>query len=123
MRIGILGSGLMGGKLGTLLARAEHEVVFSYARSREKLATLAREAGSKARPGTVGEAVRDTDAVLLAVHWSRLEDVLAQSGDNLSGKLLISCSLPMNDDDTALVIAHNSSGAEALSARVPEARV
>ena len=37
MRIGILGSGLMGGKLGTLLARAGHEVVFSYARSEVKL--------------------------------------------------------------------------------------
>lgn len=37
MRVGILGSGLMGGKLGTLFARAGHEVVFSYARSKEKL--------------------------------------------------------------------------------------
>ena len=34
MRVGILGSGLMGGKLGTIFARAGHEVVFSYARSR-----------------------------------------------------------------------------------------
>jgi predicted dinucleotide-binding enzyme len=31
MRIGILGSGLMGGKLGTIFARAGHDVVFSYA--------------------------------------------------------------------------------------------
>jgi len=37
MRIGILGSGLMGGKLGTIFARAGHEVVFSYARSEQKL--------------------------------------------------------------------------------------
>jgi 8-hydroxy-5-deazaflavin:NADPH oxidoreductase len=29
MRIGILGSGLMGGKLGTILARAGHDVVLS----------------------------------------------------------------------------------------------
>ena len=122
MRIGIVGSGLMGGKLGTLFARAGHEVVFSYARSHEKLATLARDAGGKARAGTVREAVRDADAVLLAVHWSRLEDVLAQSGD-LSGALLVSCSLPMNENDTALVVAHSSSGAEALAARVPQARV
>src|SRR5690242_4821102 len=49
MRIGILGSGLMGGKLGTLFARAGHEVTFSYARSEEKLKTLAQEA--KARYG------------------------------------------------------------------------
>ena len=41
MRIGILGSGLMGGKLGTLLARPGHDVVFSYARSRKKLEMLA----------------------------------------------------------------------------------
>ena len=37
MRIGILGSGLMGGELGTIFARAGHEVVFSYARSNDKL--------------------------------------------------------------------------------------
>jgi hypothetical protein len=42
MRIGILGSELMGGKLGMLFARAGHEVVFSYARSKEKLKRLAR---------------------------------------------------------------------------------
>lgn len=35
MRIGILGSGLMGGKLGTIFARAGHEVVFSCAQQRE----------------------------------------------------------------------------------------
>jgi len=36
MRLGILGSGLMGGKLGTILARAGHEVVFSYSHSERK---------------------------------------------------------------------------------------
>jgi predicted dinucleotide-binding enzyme len=49
MRIGILGSGLMGGKLGTLFARAGHEVVFSYARHQEKLKRLAKGAGGRAR--------------------------------------------------------------------------
>ena len=37
MRVGILGSGLMGAELGTIFARAGHEVVFSYARSERKL--------------------------------------------------------------------------------------
>jgi len=50
MRSGILGSGLMGGKLGTLFARAGHDVVFSYARSDQKLKRLAREANGNARP-------------------------------------------------------------------------
>ena len=70
MRIGILGSGLMGGKLGTILARAGHDVVFSYSRSTQKLQRLADEAG--ARAGTPAEAVKDADAIVLAVHWTRV---------------------------------------------------
>jgi predicted dinucleotide-binding enzyme len=67
MRVGILGSGLMGGKLGTLFARAGHDVVFSYARSRQKLRRLARDAGRNARAGTPQEAAQDADVLLLAV--------------------------------------------------------
>ena len=122
MRVGILGSGLMGGKLGTIFAGAGHEVVFSYARSNQKLERLAREAKGKARPGTPREAAQEADAVLLAVHWSRIDDVLNQAGD-LSGKVIVTCSLPMNDDDTELVVAHSSSGAETLARRLPKARV
>jgi len=122
MRIGILGSGLMGSKLGTIFARAGHEVVFSYARHPEKLERLAREAQGNARAGTPREAAREADALLLAVHWSRVDDVLAQAGD-LSGKVILTCSLPMNDDDTGLVLAHTTSGAEELAKKVPGARV
>jgi len=65
MKIGILGSGLMGAKLGTIFARAGHEVVFSYARKKQKLERLARDAGKTAqrsgdtrdsRPGCVPSA-------------------------------------------------------------------
>jgi predicted dinucleotide-binding enzyme len=122
MRVGILGSGLMGAKLGTIFARAGHEVVFSYARSMEKLQGLAREAGGNAHAGTPGEAAQGADALLFAVHWSRRDDVLQQTGD-LAGKLVITCSLPMNNDDTQLVVAHTSSGAEELARSIPKARV
>jgi 8-hydroxy-5-deazaflavin:NADPH oxidoreductase len=122
MRIGILGSGLMGGKLGTLFARAGHEVIFSYARSKEKLQRLARSAGGNARAGTPAEAAQDADALLLAVHWSRLHDVLQQAGD-VSGRVIVSCSLPMNADNTELVAAHTSSGLEELARIVPKARI
>jgi 8-hydroxy-5-deazaflavin:NADPH oxidoreductase len=122
MRIGILGSGLMGGKLGTIFARAGHEVVFSYARSKEKLNKLAKDAKGSARAGTPREAVQDADAVLVAVHWLRMDDVLREAGD-LSGKVILTCSLPMNADDTGLVIGHTTSGAEELAKKVPKAKV
>jgi 8-hydroxy-5-deazaflavin:NADPH oxidoreductase len=122
MKIGILGSGLMGGKLGTIFARAGHEVVFSYARSGQKLKRLARDAGKNASAGTPGDAARDAEALLLAVHWSRIDDVLKQAGD-LAGKVVVTCSLPMDAGNTKLIIANSSSGAEELAKKVPRARV
>jgi predicted dinucleotide-binding enzyme len=122
MRIGILGSGLMGSKLGTIFARAGHAVVFSYSHDRKKLERLAKKAGTKAQAGTPAEAARGADAVLLAVHWSRVDDVLGQVGA-LSGKLLLSCTLPMSEDDSHLVAGLNESGAEILAAKMPKAHL
>jgi predicted dinucleotide-binding enzyme len=122
MRIGILGSGLMGGKLGTLWARSGHEVVLSYARSRKKLEKLAQDAEANARAGTPKEAAQDADALLLAVHWSRADEVLNQAG-GVAGKVIVTCSLPMNEADTELLVGHTSSGAEELAKKVPRAAV
>jgi predicted dinucleotide-binding enzyme len=122
MRIGILGSGLIGGKLGIVLARAGHEVVFSYARTEEKLEKLAGQAGKNGRAGTPADAVRGAGAVLLAVHWTRVGDVLRQAG-SLAGKVLVTCSLPMNKLDTRMVVGHTTSGAETLARRARDARV
>src|SRR5437588_13040497 len=122
MRIGILGSGLMGGKLGTIFARAGHQVVFSYARSNDKLKRLAREARGDARAGTPAEAVKDADVLVLSVHWSRIDDVLKQAGD-LSGKTIVTCCLPMDADDTKLIVGTTTSGAEKLQEKVADAHV
>jgi hypothetical protein len=122
MRIGILGSGLMGSKLGTIFARSGHDVIFSYSRSRKKLERLAKDAGKNARAGTPAEATREADAVVLAVHWTRVDDVLAEAG-SFAGKILLSCSLPMSKDDGELVVGRTNSGAEALAAKVADAHV
>jgi len=122
MRVGILGSGLMGGKLGTILARAGHEVVFSYARSDNKLKKLARESRGNARAGTPSQAAKDANALVLAVHWSRIDDVLKQAGD-LSGKVIVTCCLPMDAGDTRLIVGTTTSGAEELARKIPKARV
>jgi predicted dinucleotide-binding enzyme len=122
MRVGILGSGLMGGKLGTLFARSGHEVIFSYARSMEKLKKLAKDAKGNARTGTPREAAQDADALLLAVHWLRIDDVLHHAGD-LSGKVILTCSLPMDAGNTGLVIGHATSGAEEFAKKVPKTKI
>jgi len=72
----------MGSKLGTIFARAGHDVTFSYSHDRKKLERLARRAGGEA--GTPDEAARGADAVLLAVHWSRVDDVLRTGGQSVA---------------------------------------
>jgi predicted dinucleotide-binding enzyme len=112
----------MGGKLGMIFARAGHAVTFSYSRSQQKLERLARAAGPAARAGSPRDAARDADVLLLAVHWSRTDDVLLQAGD-LADKVVVTCSLPLDDSDSDLVVAHTASGAEELARRIPGAAV
>lgn len=83
---------------------------------------LAHDAGKHARAGTPREAVQGADAVLVAVNWPRLDDVLGQAGD-LAGKVVVTCSLPMDAGSEGLVIAHTSSGAEELAKRLPRSHL
>jgi predicted dinucleotide-binding enzyme len=52
----------------------------------------------------------------------RLDDVLRHAGD-LSGKVIVTCSLPMNANNTGLVVGHTSSGAEELAKKIRRAKV
>jgi predicted dinucleotide-binding enzyme len=112
----------MGGKPGTIFARAGHEVVFSYARGNQKLEKLARGAGDRVRAGTPAEAAQEADAVAPAVHWSRVDDVLRHTGD-LSAKVVLTCNLPMDAGNTKLLLATTTSGAEGLAKVIPGAHV
>lgn len=119
MKIGILGSGLMGGKLGTLWASSGHDVTFAYARSASKLERLARESGGHS--GTIADAVKGAEALFLAVHWSRVGDVLEQAGD-LAGKVVLNCCVPLDEANRDLVVGTTSSGGEELARMRPKAR-
>jgi len=50
-----------------------------------------------------------------------MDDVLEQAGD-LSGKTIVSCSLPLNASNSDFVIAHTSSGTETLANRFRKTR-
>jgi predicted dinucleotide-binding enzyme len=87
MRIGIVGSGRIGGNAGRLFAAAGHELMFSGSRDRAKLEQAAAAAGGAAT-GSPREAVEFGDVVMFAVPWRAVDDVVAQMGD-LDGKVVI----------------------------------
>jgi predicted dinucleotide-binding enzyme len=73
MRIGIIGSGHVGGTLARLFARLEHRVSMANARGPESLTTLAASIG--ATPVPVIDAARDQDVVIIAVPTKAIPDL------------------------------------------------
>lgn len=114
LRLGVIGCGPMGVSIGTLWTAAGHTVTFAYSRDPEKPARVAARAGHGARGGTIRDAIEGADAILFAVPWSQLDEILADAG-SLRDRLLIDCSLPMNAAGTDLTVGRETSGAEQLA--------
>ncbi|MBO2463154.1 NADPH-dependent F420 reductase [Actinomadura violacea] len=93
MRIGVLGAGNMADALATQWARKGHDIRIG-ARTPEKAAALAARIGHGAEGGTLREAARFGDAVLLAVTHEGVEDALREAGP-VAGRVLIDCTNPM----------------------------
>jgi 8-hydroxy-5-deazaflavin:NADPH oxidoreductase len=87
MRVGIVGSGRIGGNAGTQLARTGHEVMFSFSRDPSSLEVLASGAPN-ATTGSPREAVAFGDAVIFAVPWTVVDDAVAAAGP-LDGQVVI----------------------------------
>ena len=91
VRVGIIGSGRIGGNAGTLFAKAGHEVLFSFSRDPAKLEALASEAGNGARVGTPRQAAEFGEVVVLSVPWRLVDGALEAAGGPAAfdGKVLI----------------------------------
>ena len=83
LKIGIIGTGNIGGNLAKLWAKAGHELVIS-SRHPEQLQELARSLGSKVRVGTPREAAVFGDVVLISIPYGATpqlgRDLKAESG-------------------------------------------
>lgn len=82
MKIGIIGSGNVGGALGKRWSQAGHQVLFSSRDPQsETMRRLVGEAGSGAAAGTVAEAAQFGEVILLATPWPGTHDALRSAGD------------------------------------------
>jgi 8-hydroxy-5-deazaflavin:NADPH oxidoreductase len=123
MRIGILGTGRMGVRLAAMFADAGQAVVLgsrNLARAERIASGLHRE---NITPGSYEQA---TDApVVLPAMFIRdgLLDQLEELRPALRGKLLIDITNPFNDDYSDFILPWDTSGAEQIQTRLPEARV
>ena len=95
MKIGIIGSGNIGGNIGKNWAKAGHEVMFS-SRHPEELKAMAKSVGAKV--GTTEEAAEFGQVILLAIPYGKVPDVAKQIG-SLDNKILIDAGNPYPNRD------------------------
>ncbi len=93
LRIGIIGSGNIGGTVGLRWAAAGHHMLFS-SRNPEELVELVREAGTNARSGLPIEAVEFGDIIFIAVPYAALPQVGRDFAAMMQGKIVIDCGNP-----------------------------
>jgi 8-hydroxy-5-deazaflavin:NADPH oxidoreductase len=88
LKIGVIGSGKIGGTVGRLWVKSGHPVLFS-SRHPEELAGLVKEAGPPARAGTVAEAIAFGDALLLAIPYGAVPQFGRDYAAALKGKIVL----------------------------------
>ncbi len=129
MRIGMLGSGVVGKALAKGLAKAAHDVVVgSGTPDRHDLVEWQQQStGGAVRLGTRAEAAEHAQVAILAVQWSRVEETLAAAGtERLAGKLLIDVTNPLRPGaggELGLSVGFDDSGAEQIARQIPDATV
>ena len=96
-KIGVIGSGVVGQTLASGFVKHGFETMIG-SRDAGKLKEWAAKAGSLAKAGTVQEAARFGEIVVLAVKGTAAEDVVRLAGpDTLAGKVVIDTTNPIAD--------------------------
>jgi 8-hydroxy-5-deazaflavin:NADPH oxidoreductase len=87
-RIGVIGSGHIGGTIGGLWVRAGHPVLFS-SRHPDDLKDLVSGLGERAQAGTVDQAIAFGDVLFIAVPYAALPQIGRDYGATLKGKIML----------------------------------
>src|SRR5215470_7614663 len=85
--IGIIGAGHIGGQVARVAVRAGYDVVIANSRGPETLAGLIQELGPRARAGTVEEAARRGELVVVAIPLGAISSLPA--AQLFEGKVVI----------------------------------
>ena len=122
MKIGIIGSGNVGGTLGKAWSRQGHDVFFGMRRADEAQAKALVDESRKAKAGLVQEAAQVGDVILLATPWEAAREALGTAG-NLTNKILIDATNPLLPGLAGLEVGGTTSAGELIAGWAAGARV
>ena len=109
LKIGVIGSGRVGGTIGGLWVKAGHEVVFS-AREIGEVKELVAGLGPRARAGTPREAAAFGEVVLVSVPYSALPQIGRDYAAELKGKAVLDTCNPIQGRDGDMAVEARAKG-------------
>lgn len=115
MKIGIIGSGRIGGTLGALWVKAGHEVLFS-SRHPDELKELVERLGPAARAGTPRDAAVFGEVILISVPYHAVPEIGRDLGRELAGKVVLETGNPYPSRDGEMAVAAQIKGMGLASA-------
>jgi predicted dinucleotide-binding enzyme len=121
MQITIVGTGNMARGIATRALAGGHTVTL-LGTTADKAQALAGELSGDVRAGSVGDPL-EGDAVVLAVWYQVLDDVLGRYGDQLDGKVVVDITNPVDPQTFQPLNVEAGSAAQEVARRVPGARV
>ena len=123
MKIGIIGSGNIGGAVGALWVKAGHQVLFS-SRNPENLKQLVDRLGPLASAGTVSEALAFGDAIFIAVPYAAYPQIGKDYAKELAGKIVLDAGNAVLARDGEITKEAREIGIGATSTKyLPKARI
>ena len=123
LKIGVIGSGHIGGTIGSLWVKAGHPVMFS-SRHPEELAPLVQGLGALAKSGAVADAITFGDVVFIAVPYGAYPQIGKDYGSQLSGKVVLDAGNAVARRDGEIINEVNEEGIGVTSAKyLPGARI
>ena len=121
--IAVIGTGKVGSALGTELAAEGHTIVYgSRDPTRESVRTLVEKSGANSRATFQSDAITGADIVILAVPGMLARDIAASLGD-LSGKIIIDPTNPVQFSDSGIKHGVATSNGELIQDVAPDAFV
>ena len=115
LRIGIIGSGNIGGAVGLRWAQAGHQILFS-SRNPDELGALVQEAGPNTSAGLPSAAVAFGDVILIAVPYAAMPQIGSDFAQLMQGKIVIDCGNPYPGRDGEMATAALAKGTGIASA-------
>ncbi|MBN8674168.1 MAG: NAD(P)-binding domain-containing protein [Chitinophagales bacterium] len=124
-KVAVIGLGNIGKTIVQNLVKGNRPVIIA-SRKLEEATALAQESGTLVTAAETGDAIKNADIIILSVWFSTIQELFAQYGTELQGKIIIDPSNPIAPDENGgfkKIIGEKESAGQLNAALLPKGAI